>query len=148
MLHFSCCFTCSPSPSPSPAPPGLPKLALLSQFPPGYTGLGANLNATSSNDSCIKPNSPIVNPPTVTPEQPGAGLCGTDGSVQPGEYELRESPPSGTVFVRWDCYDLTNNQTLTQTGSLGTLTLPSFLSVTCVAVYAYAPSPSPGVPSR
>jgi hypothetical protein len=130
-------------------PPGSTRLALLSQFPAGYTGVGADVNATSSNDSCIKLDSPIVNPPTVTPQQPGAGQCGgPNGVVQPGDYQLREQPPSGTIFVRWDCYDLINNQTLTQTGSLGTLTLPSGLSVTCVAVYEYAPSPSPGVPSR
>ncbi|WIA11284.1 hypothetical protein OEZ85_011408 [Tetradesmus obliquus] len=137
----------TPAASPSPTPSPLPRLALISQFPAGYTGPGANLSAISTNDSCVKLNSPIVNGTTLTPQQPGNGQCnGPNGNVQPGNYSLTQTALAGTVFVRWDVYDLTNNVNASNP-NLAAVVLSGTISVTLVAVYDYAPSPSPGVPS-
>jgi hypothetical protein len=139
----------SPGPSPSPPPPVLPKLALISQFPANYTGDTANLRAVSLNDICIEEPSARLGG-NVTVVSPGPGLCNGDGSVQPGAYNLTQTPPSGTVFLRWECSDVTSGtaQGTTNTTGATSLTLSGAISVTCVAVYDFAPSPSPGVSPR
>jgi hypothetical protein len=139
----------SPGPSPSPPPPVLPKLALISQFPASYTGGTANLRAASPNDSCIEEPSARLGG-NVSVVSPGPGLCNTDGSVQPGSYNLTQTPPPGTVFLRWECSDVTSGTAQGTTNTTGTtnLNLSGAISVTCVAVYDIAPSPSPGVSPR
>jgi hypothetical protein len=127
----------------------LPKLALISAFPPGYTGDTANLRAVSLNDTCIQEPSPRLSS-NVTVVNPGPGLCNVDGSVQPGKYNLTQAPPPGTVFLRWECSDVTTGVAQNTANSTGptVVTLAGAISVTCVAVYDFAPSPSPGVSPR
>jgi hypothetical protein len=118
-----------------------PQLALTSQFPDGYNGPTANLTAVAPNvDNCTKAPSPHVGQNGVTVVQPGPGRCNEDGSMQPGTYQLGESTPAGTVFQRWECYDVTNG---TAQGPVNgtTVVLSGSAFKSCVAVYALIPSP-------
>ncbi|KAF6262366.1 hypothetical protein COO60DRAFT_1636040 [Scenedesmus sp. NREL 46B-D3] len=119
-----------------------PKLALISDFPAGYTGPTANLTARSTSNSCDKAPSPRLSQ-SVTILQPGPGLCGGNGFVDQGVYSLTQAAPSGTTFVNWRCYDITTGNAVPLAPSAN-VTLIGATSVTCVAIYSLAPSPSPG----
>jgi hypothetical protein len=123
-----------------------PKLALISQFPPEYTGPSANLSAVNAAISaiCVKPFSPRLGQNNVTVLQPGPGNCGpnNDGMMPPGTYALSQSAPKGTEFDRWDCYDISSGNA-TNPQDVDAITLENSDAVTCVAVYTLVPTPSP-----
>jgi hypothetical protein len=137
----------NPSPSPSPAPAPLPKLALLSDYPASYIGPTANLTAvTAGNDSCVAAPSTRLGVANATVVSPGAGWCNTDGSVDPGVYNLQQVAPPGTIFANWQCFDVSNGvATLLPVNATNPVALTGSMSVTCLAVYVVAavPSPSP-----
>jgi hypothetical protein len=120
----------------------LPKLALISQFPDAYQGATANLSADSSGGSqqCVKAPSQRLGDVSVL--QPGDGQCGSNGLVAPGTYTLDQAAPAGTVFLRWELFDITTGTALgPELGS--SVTLSGNMSVTAVAVYGLLVSPSP-----
>lgn len=123
-----------------------PTLALVSSFTgASYTGPGANLSATALNDTCTRAPSPIVGVAGVTIVNPGPGLCGATGSgtVAAGVYSLTQSAPSGTVFLRWDCFNTTSGSAILLVTGVTTITITqSNTSTTCVAVYS-VPVPVP-----
>ncbi|WIA18467.1 hypothetical protein OEZ85_009923 [Tetradesmus obliquus] len=132
------------SPSPSPAP--LPKLALVSNFPPNYSGPSANLTATlTANGSlieCVKAPSPILgsgNVSNVTIVSPGAGLCGVDGSMPAGNYSLSQVAPPGVRFNGWACSKVMGN-TSTLIGTDPSVLLQSGDAVTCEANFVLVDS--------
>jgi hypothetical protein len=102
----------------------------------------ANLSAKAPTDNCTKIFSPRQGFNNVTVLQPGAGQCGDDGYVDPGTYILSQTPPAGTVFIGWKCYDITTGVIGSNTAVPVTILIGS-KSVSCVAEYNYAASPSP-----
>jgi hypothetical protein len=125
----------------------LPTLALLSEFPAEYTSpVTANLSATSGNDTCTKAPSTRLQPP-LTAAQSAAGQCGTSGFVEPGTYALAQQAPAGTVFVRYDLYNMSSGTpVLLPAGT--PVSLAGSDSLTAVAVYRLPGSPSPAPPTR
>jgi hypothetical protein len=119
-----------------------PTLALISKFPDSYNGPTANLTAISPADNCTKAPSLRLNQNNVTVVQPGPARCNTDGRMEPGSYVLGEVAPLGTVFLRWECFDITTGSAVGPQ-SVTTVVLSGAMSVTCVAVYGLPPSPSP-----
>jgi hypothetical protein len=106
----------------------------------------ANLTALAASDSCTKAPSPRQGFDNVTVLQPGPGQCGVTGFVDQGQYTLNQSAPTGTVFVGWECYDITLGVAQGPISMTDKVTLTGNKSVSCVAVYNYtAPllSPSP-----
>jgi hypothetical protein len=122
--------------SPSPAP--LPKLALVSNFPPGWSGKSADLTAKGNAVDCVRAPSPIIGTNNVSIVAPGAaGLCGIDGSVPSGPYNLTQLAPPGARFDGWECFDVAGNSSM----SIGTdpnVLLAGADQVTCVANYVVA----------
>jgi hypothetical protein len=109
---------------------------------------GANLTAVNSqNGTCVEAPSLRLNVDNITVLQPGPGFCGSDGSVPAGSYGLLQRPPANTIFLRCECYDITNGTAvLLQNSTTLAVSLAGNVSVTCVAVYDLAsatPSPSP-----
>jgi hypothetical protein len=130
---------CSPSPSPTP----LPILAIISEFPDNYTGPTANLTAISNNnDTCVEAPSARLNATNnVTVVSPGAGLCNNDGKMPPGNYSFTQTPPAGTVFVEWVCYEIMGtNQIFLTSGKTPVVDLSGTKQVTCKAKYELAPT--------
>lgn len=123
--------------------PPNPRLALLSQYPTAYpaTGPTANLTATGpggANASCTEaPSQKLSGSINVT--APGDGFCFGNGTVPPGTYNLTQVPAPGTLFQRWECYNMTN-------GAAGppingsSITLAVNVNMTCVAVYTLVPT--------
>jgi hypothetical protein len=70
----------------------------------------------------------------VTIVAPGQGLCGVDGSVPPGPYNLTQVAPPGTSFDGWVCYNVTGNSSM-MIGTDPSVLLQNAQSVTCVANY-------------
>eukprot|EP00883_Tetradesmus_obliquus_P000942 jgi/Sobl393_1/11010/SZX66814.1 len=140
----------TPSPSPAPAVPSpspapqRPTLSLVTQLPPGYTGLLPNATATGpGGETCTKNPAPVLSP-TVTIANPGNGQC---GPVPPGDWSITGSPPPAIKLDRIEC-------TNTKTGTVTTVTQPLQLqnedAYTCVLIYVVvtpSPSPAPAVPS-
>jgi hypothetical protein len=127
----------SPSPSPSPSPN--PKLALTSEFPPGYQGPTANLTATSTNnDTCVEAPSTRLNETAgITLVNPGPGFCREDGSMPPGNYTFTQVAPPGVVFDRFECFEIVNGTAVPIMMPAG-LDLSGSKTVSCKAVYAFA----------
>jgi hypothetical protein len=123
--------------------PPNPKLALLSQYPAAYptTGPTANLTATGPggvNASCVEaPSERLTGIINVT--APGTGLCFGNGTVPPGTYNLTQVPAPGTIFSRWDCYNVTNGAAGAPING-SSITLGLNMSMTCVAVYTLVPT--------
>jgi hypothetical protein len=88
------------------------QLSLLSQVnaPAGfpYAGSGAQLSAVGpGNSNCSKAPSELVSS-TVNATAPGpAGQCTAANSMAAGRYNLSQVAPFGTVFVHWECYNVT-----------------------------------------
>jgi hypothetical protein len=113
------------------------QLSLLSQVnaAPGfpYTGSGGRLTALGpSNSSCSKLPSDLVSS-TVNATTPGpGGQCGAANLAAAGQYNLTQVAPNGTIFVRWECYNVTG-------GSAGTPLVADSVNVlsnevwTCIA---------------
>jgi hypothetical protein len=122
----------------------LPQLSLLSQVaaPSGmpYSGPGGNLTAVGpSSSSCNKATSDLVSA-TVNVTSPGAAAqCGAAGTAV-GQYNLTQIEPTGTAFVRWECYSVSGSSS-----TAITLITPSAVQlqldavVTCLAVYNQLP---------
>ena len=157
-MPLSCVLLCSPSPSPqlpvaspSPSPgpgPAQIQLALLSKYPDGYT------NPATANISAIGAGTCLEDPSTrlqgsVTVQQPGAGLCGANGLVPAGAYNVTQDPAPGTSFVGWEVYNATTGQ-LINSFTTPNLELTVTGDVTIVAVYSVPglPSPSPAATPR
>ncbi|WIA38755.1 hypothetical protein OEZ86_002048 [Tetradesmus obliquus] len=122
----------------------MPKLALISQFPDGYNGPTANLTAVSLADSCSEAPSQRLGKDNVTVLQPGLARCNDDGLMEPGNYQLNQSAALGTIFQRWECFDITSG--FVQGGTPGNnVVLTGAMSMTCVAVYSL-PAPAPKLP--
>jgi hypothetical protein len=125
-----------------------PKLALISSFPPQYNGTGANLAAFDAGglSPCSKAPSPRLDVNNVTVLNPGSGQCGTNGTMEVANYTLAQTAPSGTVFWRWQCFDISNGTAVAMQSSSPVI-LAASMSVTCVAVYnlttVSSPSPVP-----
>jgi hypothetical protein len=140
-----------PSPSPAvPSPSLLPpvQLALLSAFPAGYSGASASVSAASTSSSCVKQPAPQLGA-NATLQQPGDGLCGSDGLVAPGTYTLTAEAPPGTTFLRWELYNATDGRLLTSLpDAVATLQLDSAVTVVAVFSSPGSPSPSPTLSPR
>jgi hypothetical protein len=129
-----------PSPSPTPIPP-LPKLALISEFPPSYNGITANLTATSNNATCVEaPSARLNETNNVTLATPGPGFCNEDGSMPQGNYSFSETAPPGTVFDRWECYEIIGSNVIgpISSGKTPTIDLTGTKQITCKAIYTLA----------
>lgn len=87
-----------------------PQLALLSQVnaPAGfpYSGTGAALLAAGPKN-CSKPQSSLVSG-TVNATSPGTGGQCPAANVAVGQYMLSQTPPAGTTFKAWECYNVAN----------------------------------------
>jgi hypothetical protein len=123
----------------------LPSLAIISRFPPEYTGPTANLTAdhTADKDLCTKFPSPRQDFNGVTITQPGDGKCNANktGFVQPGQYTLDEGmAPKDTVFKQWECYNITFGVQGPPV-IVDNITLAGNTSMTCVAVFDLLPPP-------
>jgi hypothetical protein len=121
--------------SPSPAP--LPKLGLVSNFPPNWNGPSANLTAQGPQLDCVKAPSPIIGTNNVSIVAPGAGLCGIDGSMPSGGYNLTQVAPPGVQFDGWECYDVEGNSSMI-IGTDPSVLLAGTDQITCVANYVIA----------
>jgi hypothetical protein len=114
----------------------LPQLSLLSHVAAPaampYSQLGGNLTAVGpSNSNCSKPQSDLVSA-RVNVTSPGVGAqCGAT-AVAVGQYTLSQVAPAGTMFLRWECYNITG-------GSEGTPLIGARITImlnelwTCVA---------------
>jgi hypothetical protein len=121
----------------SPSPPPLPKLGLASNFPPDWSGPSANLTARGPLVDCVEAPSPIIGTNNVSIVAPGAGLCGIDGSVPSGPYNLTQVAPPGVRFDGWQCYDVEGNASV-MIGTDPNVLLEGTDQVTCVANYVTA----------
>lgn len=121
----------------------LPKLALISRYPDSYNGPPANLTAIGANGlnaSCIQAPSQRLGQNGTTIEQPGAGLCGVNGTMPIGKYNLGQSPPPGLSFDGYICYDVVNTTYSTARGDdMDDVQLQRNDVVTCVATYVARP---------
>ncbi|WIA18464.1 hypothetical protein OEZ85_009921 [Tetradesmus obliquus] len=121
----------------------LPKLALISRYPDSYNGPPANLTAIGANGlnaSCIQAPSQRLGQNGTTIEQPGAGLCGVNGTMPIGKYNLGQSPPPGLSFDGYICYDVVNTTYSTARGDdMDDVQLQRNDLVTCVATYVARP---------
>jgi hypothetical protein len=125
------------------------KLALLSQFPDSYTGDTANISAAGTGGSCVEAPSTRLSLPSVSVQQPGAGLCSDNGLRPAGQYSLTQDTPPNTSFVRYEVYNATTGDLIQNiTTPSGTFNLNG--DITVVAVYSVPglPSPSPAASPR
>jgi hypothetical protein len=120
------------------------KLALLSDFPASYTDATANISAAGAGGSCVEEPSTRLSLPSVSVQQPGTGLCGSNGLLPAGQYSLTQEAPAGTSFERYEVYNATSGDLIT------TILTPSSTfdltgDISVVAVYSVPglPSPSP-----
>jgi hypothetical protein len=115
----------------------LPKLAIIAQYPPGYTGPPASLLASNKNATCSRAPPPVLGKNGVTIDQPGAGLCGVNGTMPPGTYNLDQDQPSSLAFDMWVCYDIYNNGTnyTIRAKDVEAVLLERDDVVTCVAIF-------------
>jgi hypothetical protein len=132
-------ITCKAIYTLAPAPT-LPKLAITSEFPPGYTGPTANLTATSTNnDTCVEaPSTQLNETAGITIVNPGPGFCREDGSMPPGNYTLTQVSPPGVVFDRFECFEIVNGTAVPIMMPAG-VDLSGNKTVSCKAVYVFAP---------
>jgi hypothetical protein len=59
--------------------------------------------------------------------------------VAPGTYNLTQVPVPGTLFDRWECYNVTNGTAGTPVNG-SSISLALNVSMTCVAVYSLVPT--------
>jgi hypothetical protein len=117
----------------------LPKLALISQYPPGYGGKPANLSATSDSSTCEKAPSQELNKNNVTITQPGPAMC-NNGTMPVGTYDLEATAPAGLEFNRWVCYDVLNTTSfVVRNPDAQKVLLERDDIVTCVAEFIQKP---------
>jgi hypothetical protein len=130
--------------------PPVPRLALLARLPDAYTGSTPRLQAVNLNSSVLvcEKNTTRWAPPNATVTSPGDGWCGSgtppNGTVPAGSYSVNATAPVGTVFSRWECYNvLTGNATAINVTAAAMnsaiFSLPLGSAVTCVAVYDILP---------
>jgi hypothetical protein len=125
----------------------LPKLALIADLPPGYSGPPVNLTATNGNESCTEaPAAQLgVNGTTIT--NPGPGLCRGNGTMPPGTYQLVEpASPPGLEFDSYTCYDVDGTNFTLRGRDVETVILQRDDFVTCVA--KFVPLPKLALTSR
>jgi hypothetical protein len=125
----------------------LPKLALVVDLPPGYTGPPINLTARSNNETCVEAPAAQLGVNGTTLAQPGAGLCRGNGTMPPGTYQLEQpNSPPGLEFDSFICWDVEGNNVTLRGRDVETVILQRDEVVTCSA--KFLPLPKLALQSR